>query len=268
MKVNFLILNFLFIFISMPVHARDNMTAHTIAGTELGIQSSSYKYEEEVNGAFFMSNQGRKLGLTWTATSQNFKSDWHAIWDFRYAVGNVEYKSASGTGNGVPDRLWDMRILFGKDYLAGGNVFFPYYGLAYRILYNDLRKLGSGGYRRESEYLYLPLGVTHRFMISDKSRFVTTLEYDIFLDGTQTSYLSDIDPGLNNIKNGQHKGNGYRLSATYDYSRWSLGLFYIRWKIADSDYSPITYYGAITVYSGLEPKNETKESGIQMRYRF
>lgn len=254
-------------------YAKSSDPLKTQGGYEIGLEVSNYKYEEEVDGQFFMSNQGKKLGFTFSATTI-LKNDWFATLDVRHSRGDVEYKSSSSTGSDVPDHLWDIRGLMGADIELGSQMISPYFGLGYRNLFNDLRALGSSGYRRESEYVYLPLGITHRFSTGGKSRVSTSFEYDYFkqsgyfLKGTQKSYLSDVDSGFNNPINNQTKGYGFRMSVAYEEQNWSAGLFFNRWNFDDSDWVDLTYYGIPTGFIVNEPSNITNETGIRVKYHF
>lgn len=235
---------------------------------EIGLQTYWYKYEEEVDGNFFMSNTGQKYGLSLTGI-KNVGNNMYVIGDVRYATGDVEYKSASGTGD-VSDHMYEARLLVGSERVTDGTLWSSFIGLGYRYLFNDLRDLGSGGYRRESQYVYIPIGVTHRFRINHKSRISTTLEYDYFVKGEQKSYLSDIGPAYAAVfgdpVNDQNDGHGIKFNTSYEEESWSVGVFFNYWKIEDSD---TNYYpDPPFVYSLVEPENETKEIGVQLKYRF
>lgn len=240
----------------------------TVDSIEIGLQNYWYKYEEEVDGAFFMSNTGYKYGLSLTGT-KNIGNDNYMMADVRFAIGDVEYESASGKGD-VSDNMYDVRLAIGTETIADGNLLSSYIGLGYRRLNNDLRDLGSGGYRRESEYLYVPIGVVHRFRVSKTARFSTTVEYDYFLKGEQKSYLSDISPAYAAVFgdpiNKQNHGYGVRISTTYEQESWSAGLFFNYWNIDDSEKN--YYTDGFFVYSIMEPENDTKELGLQVKYRF
>ena len=243
----------------------------TLTGTELGVQLSSYRYEEDNNGAYFMSLEGRKLGVT-GAFTQALAGGWHWGGDARYASGNTEYDSA-GTGrkSANPDNYLEARVTLGRDLVAGAQVIAPYTGLGYRYLNNDLRgysTTGAAGYRRTSTYIYLPLGVVHRLRAGAQARFVTTFEYDYLIEGTQRSYLTDV-PGsgyTRDLLNQQRSGHGLRLSLAYETLTWSVGVFLHQWDIARSDLG--TYTSASLVYTGVEPHNITREAGIQLKYHF
>lgn len=237
-------------------------------GIEIGLQTYSYKYEEEVDGDFFMSNTGQKYGLSLTGI-KNIGSNVYIIGDIRYATGDVKYKSASGTGD-VSDDMYETRLLVGIEKVTGGALWSSFIGLGYRYLYNDLRDLGSGGYRRESQYLYIPIGITHRFRVNRSSRISTTFEYDYFVQGEQKSHLSDIGPAYAAVYgdpvNDQNNGYGIRFNTSYEKDSWSVGVFLNYWKIEDSE---VNYYDdPPVVWSILEPKNDTIEAGLQAKYRF
>jgi hypothetical protein len=237
-------------------------------GIEIGLQSYWYKYEEEVRGAFFMSNTGYKHGISLGGTKA-IGDNYYVIGDIRYATGAVEYKSASGTGD-VSDDVAEGRLIVGNEAIVQNYLLSSYIGIGYRRLDNDLRDLGSGGYRRTSQYLYIPIGVMHRFLVNDSSRVSTSLEYDYFVKGEQKSYLSDVGPAYATVFgdpiNKQKKGYGMRLNTTYEMKHWSLGAFLNYWKIGDSE---INYYiDGATLYGIYEPKNVTTELGLQVKYRF
>ena len=142
----------------------------------------------------------------------------------------------------------------------------PYIGIGYRNLLNDSRgitSIGKRGYRRDSEYLYIPIGVTHRFLLDDSSRISTNIEYDQLVEGWQTSYLNDFSAQQVNIVNGQYSGYGLRGNLNYERANWSAGPFFYYWNINRSDLAR----GAGNS-EWLEPHNDTLEYGLQARYRF
>lgn len=246
----------------------ENLTLATSGGSELGLHISDYKYEEQLNGAFLMSNAGTKLGFTGSYT-QTVGHGWYWSGDARFALGEVQY-TGTGTKGGNPDQLFDGRLIGGKDFERGSYLLSPYAGLGYRTLYNDLRGLtssGAAGYRRSSRYVYLPLGLTHRFRTSADTRVSTSLEYDHFLEGTQQSFLSESNSQFNDPVNSQKNGYGIRFVSSYETASWSMGLFYQFWSLQDSERSVLTASG-VPIFYVIEPQNTTTEVGIQLKYRF
>lgn len=243
----------------------------TTTGSEIGVQISSYRYEEDINGAFFMNLEGKKIGLT-AAFTKVYDDNWYLVVDGRYASGNADYSSAgTGTKSANPDSFVDVRMTAGQDIQAGSQLLSPYAGLGYRYLNSDLRgysTTGHAGYRRTSKYLYLPLGVTHRLRLGGDARLATTVEYDYLIEGVQRSYLTDVPGGgyTSDLLNLQRNGYGMRLNLAYETSNWSAGVFYHYWNIASSDLG--VYTSATLVYTGYEPHNITKEVGVQLKYRF
>lgn len=235
---------------------------------EIGLQSYWYKYEEEVDGNFFMSTTGEKYGLSLTGI-KTISKDVYVIGDIRYATGDVEYKSASGTGD-VSEYMYEARLLVGEERITDGILWSSFIGLGYRYLFNDLRDLGSGGYRRESQYIYIPIGITNRFKVNHKSRVSTTLEYDYLVQGEQKSYLSDVGPAhaavFGDPVNDQNHGYGIKFNTSYEEENWSIGVFLNYWKLDDSETNE--YVDPPFIYSIVEPKNDTKEIGVQLKYRF
>jgi len=256
--------------IARPALAQ-GMSLKTSSGAEIGIQISSYKYEEDVNDAFFMSLEGAKIGLAGSVT-RALEDDWYWGGDARFVTGNTNYRSAgSGEKTANPDSYLELRVIAGRDLEIGSQVLSPYAGLGYRYLNNDLRgytDTGASGYRRVSSYTYVPMGVTHRFGVSPVARFATTFEYDYLLQGMQRSYLTDLTAaGFNtDLDNLQRNGHGLRLDLAYEMESWSAGVFYHYWDIAESEIGTFTKPGF--VYSGVEPHNITREFGVLVKYRF
>jgi hypothetical protein len=235
---------------------------------DLGIQSYWYKYREEVNGAFFMSNTGYKYGASVTGI-KTIGDDYYVIADARYAIGDVKYKSASGTGY-VSDEVFEGRMVVGNEAIIENYLLSSYAGIGYRRLDNDLRDLGSSGYRRVSQYFYIPIGVTHRFLVDSSSRISTNIEYDYFIKGEQKSYLSDVNAWYAAVYGDpvdkQKHGYGVRINSAYEEQDWSIGAFFNYWHIGDSEKS--YYTDGIDLYYAYEPKNDTKEIGLEIKYRF
>ena len=233
----------------------------TPRGFELGILASTYHYEEPN----LMELDGERVGISAAYTFVTH-TRWFARIDFRYSHGELRYEG-SGVLEDVPDDLYELRFVEGKDFFPSTRVSLsPYAGLGYRYLYNDLRgtsSTGAIGYRRYSRYSYIPLGLTSRFGLSERNAIAATVEYDLFLSGQQKSYLSDTNLGYINATNRQDSGYGYRVSVVFDVGRFSVGPWLHYWDIDDSDV--VSIGGG---FSGLEPKNWTREFGLEMKYRF
>lgn len=267
-------------------------------GVEIGAQLSHYAYVEPQ----IMKNDGTKTGLTLTATTALFR-DYFVTGDLRYAFGDVDYTSNAQTSRDNKDKLWEARLLTGRDVDMGRYLLAPYTGLGVRQLHNDLRgtvfagpgETQDAGYRRESRYVYIPIGVTHRFFVDGESRISTNLEYDWFLNGQQKSRFGDVNnpvptavvtpgtcaPGavtsggcqLSDVKNRQHDGYGVRFNVAYERAHWSVGFFYSMWSIKQSDMVSSNISGVVPVALGqgttvYEPKNRTQEYGIEAKFRF
>lgn len=238
----------------------------TKLGWELGGQIADYKYEEPAPSVKI---SGMRWGAVGNYTFAYPNSEVFSRLEMRISNGLLKYESAgSGTLNDVPDWIAEARFVWGTDFFPVERWgLSPYVGLGVRYLYNDLRgtsSTGAVGYRRESNYLYLPLGATARFSLGDRWVFAPTVEWDVFLTGRQRTQLTDTGiAGLGNITNEQNSGRGYRAYFMFETSQWSIGPWLHYWKINDSD--------VVVIAPGLgaqEPKNTTREAGVEVRYRF
>lgn len=243
--------------------APSTISVSTIPGIDFGIQGSTYKYAEPP----VVSIVGQKIGITPSIT-QTFgtNNQYFGTVDFRYAFGTVDYKG-SGEKNNIGDDLWEIRGVVGRDFTWDDQyALSPYGGFGYRHLYNDAHGLTTSGnwlYRRESQYMYAPIGLTSRARINGDSRIALNTEYDYFIHGQQNSYLSDGNQyggTLPDLANQQNSGYGIKASLMYENGDWELGPFLDYWNIHASAIS--------TVYNLYEPPNNTLEYGFQIKYRF
>ena len=234
----------------------------TPRGWEIAGQASYYQYEEP---SIDMRLWGPRVGLAASFTSVSEDKVFFRI-DGRYSYGSLAYEG-TGERDGVPDSTLEARSVLGKDFRFEQEFSVaPYFGLGYRFLYNDLRgttSTGAVGYRRYSQYLYVPLGLTLRASLGSQWVMAPTIEYDYFIAGAQVSRLSDTNLGFSDARNRQDKGYGYRLSLMLEKSSWAFGPWMHYWHIEDSDIVSIGQG-----VSGLEPRNETRETGFEVRYRF
>lgn len=250
--------------LSSAVLAQSPSPVATRGGFEVGGQVSDYDYEEPDFGVRIDGTQIAFVG----AYTLRAGDDFFARFELRSAYGELYYKSTdTGSKDSVPNSILEGRALMGADLLPEEGVgVTPYFGIGYRYLFNDLRgftSTGAIGYRRHSRYLYLPLGVTMRFRAGEKWVIAPTVEYDYFIRGEQETMLSDTGLGFVDVTNRQRKGYGYRASLMFERDNIAFGPWIHGWEIEDSDIVPI---GGGEF--GLEPKNETLEAGIEVKYRF
>jgi hypothetical protein len=257
----------------------NTMPVKTIPGIDFGLQGSHYEYNEPGLG---VTDSGAKIGVVTSATAAfGPQFLYFATLDFRYAFGQVDYKG-SGDKKNEDDNLWEIRGIAGRDFTWNETYdLSPYLGFGYRHLANDARGItssGASGYRRESQYFYVPLGVKPRIRIDGNSRLTANIEYDQFIHGQQTSDLSDAGLGLPDITNQQDSGYGFRGELMYETDNWSFGPFFNYWNIHGSAIKNSTVLSstgcaalrtsAPCALSGTEPQNNTTEYGIQLKYRF
>lgn len=251
--------------ISPLTEARESAAAEPLAtrnGWEVGGQLSDYRYEEPGVGAKIWGNRAGVTGA-YTLSGNN---RWFFKVDARYAYGSLKYEG-SGTIDSVPDSIFESRMIIGRDYFPRSGVSLsPFAGIGYRYLYNDLRgttSTGAVGYQRYSQYLYAPLGLTSRLDVNAKWVVATTVEYDYFIRGRQITQFTDVGVGYTDAINTQNKGYGYRFSMMAENGSWAFGPWVHYWSIEDSDIVPIGFG-----IRGYEPQNETREYGLEVKYRF
>lgn len=237
---------------------------------KLGTEISRITYKEPG----LMEEEGTMVGVVASYASYPYPSHKTLMLKIegRYSFGEVDYDGAYWDGTpvsikGIKDCMWEFRIL------GSGNIkvletftVTQYVGLGYRYL-NDDSSPFAGGYERESNYFYSPIGIEAALLPENGISLRMTLEFDCFWRGKQISHLSDADPKYNDIGNEQDEGSGYRASLRLGKEDMGIEVFIRRWNISDSELEVITDYGTPVAY-GWEPKNHSTEVGVSLTVRF
>lgn len=230
-----------------------------------GFQVSSYDYRES---SLDVKIKGEQFSGTLLGTAA-LGGQWFLRGDARFSGGAPDY-SGSGHLDGTPNYIGEVRAAIGRDLLRSHFGLSPYVGLGYRYLLHDLRgttSTGAKGYRRESQYLFVPIGLEPRMTLANGARLSLTAEFDPILRGWQESKLSDGIAAYPDIANRQKGGYGLRGEFNYQQARWSVGPFVNYWNVNQSSTDCETGPTGLFV-CGTEPHNHTLEYGLQLRYRF
>ena len=166
-------------------------------------------------------------------------------------IGRVNYTQHTGTGAHAHN-YWVFQ--------TEGALALPlnfYAGLGFRHLKDYLSAGGAGGYDRQNQLIYLPVGYT----IKNPNDSSLKLQYNFLIEGTQFSQLSQI-PGYGDMTNAQNEGYGLDLS--YVFPGGGMEIFGKYWNIEDSTTN--TSKGTKWIVSGMEPLNETFELGIKYSF--
>lgn len=236
----------------------------TQSGQSIGVGLSDYTYEEPK----LMSLKAKKISLNYSniyALNGNATCSpdgWFAGGQVRYAVGNADYQSPiSGSLNNTPNWYINTQFIMGKDTSLGSQVVSPHVGLGLRLLLNDLRTNDiRQGYRRDSRYLYMTSGATHKTQLQNTHVLSTTFEYMHLLKGVQRVSLSDQNLSAQNVRLKQSKGYGLSVETMLRAKAWSMGPVITYWKVEQSNVS-----GTPAVF---EPANATLEIGFRINRIF
>jgi hypothetical protein len=193
----------------------------------------------------------------------------------KFAVGLLDYDGRTWGGtplsiSGIPNYMWEFRGLVGYDFNARPVVISPYLGLGYRWLQDNAQEKSASGYRRESNYFYIPIGVEALVVLGNGWSVGANVEYDVFVWGKQKSYLSDFSAGFSDAENDQSSGYGVRGSISIAKKGEKVGFMiepYIKyWNIKESDVDRVTFYG--TPRFVVEPDNNSTEIGCRFAVTF
>ena len=230
-------------------------------GYALEAAASSYTYKETVDGAEFMRLSGPRASVAGRIDRTSGNGVFVAG-ELRLSYGRLDYRSASGTLDGIPDHYYDLRALAGRNFRGAGSTFSPYLGYGFRRLTNDsdgeVTSLGFVGYRRVSGYHYVPVGADWKLDLGGQQFLSINAEYDYLIRGSQ---LSDFEEEP--IKNTQNRGWGVRASVLYGSGKWSAGPYLDYWRVAESNVDC-----GFIVGCWVEPRNITTDAGVRVRYSF
>ena len=217
--------------------------------SETYIEAEHYYYEEpglmDKESAPLFVNVG-------TRSYETLENETTALfYNLRLGYGLTDYKG-SGTTSGDPTYRFQGEVGLISPH---GNIRI-FGGFGYRWLYDDwggkVSSTGAYAYDRQSRYWYLPMGIV---IANNNSGW--RFQYNYFIEGEQTSYLTNVPGYLNDIVNTQDSGNGFEVEYKFDNS-WAV---YLRsWDIDDSDLRVIRTTSGNSL--GYEPKNETVEFGL------
>ncbi|MGN1056241.1 MAG: hypothetical protein ACI4QS_05955 [Comamonas sp.] len=229
---------------------------------EMGPRTYRETYKEvDARGGPLMREQADMLGIYGRATWP-MKSDWGARVGASYAYGRSDYTGSVWGGSYGSLQAWgvDRHALE----LQAEAVYAPAAwnglalsgGLAGRRLTDELDQV-AGGYRRVNTGYFALVGVAHDWALSPTWRLQPALQYRYLLRGTQTAATQG------GLKFRQNDGHGLELSAQFQQQRSDGSGLHIRpfWRQLE--------IGASEPSRGFyEPKNSTRELGLDVGWRF
>lgn len=245
--------------------------AETKSGSfHAGIELFHFAYREPG----LMSEDGFFYGVA-LAYEQREPSFWKL--EGRLSHGQVDYTGSLSDGtpltiDNINDYIFEVRSLFGlRRRNSPVSPMTPYLGLGYRYLWDNSAERHPSGYLRESNYIYIPIGLERRPEGGSGWSTGFSLEYDLFVWGKQISHLSDVNPGYSDAANEQSSGYGLRGSIQIlrkgEDNDLIIEPYFRYWDIDESDVDLVTLNGAPYRYV-VEPDNEHREIGVRFLLQF
>lgn len=252
------------------LHSEKIISPQTKDGWSLSVETYKESYKEKLNQKPLMREDAKMVGIT--AINQHRLTDAAFMRStMRFAFGESNYTGAlqnqqygSLRSNGQSRTALDLRLT-GHYTTPTTALWTPYGGIGYRLLVDNLQESGSGGYKRESNYIYAIAGLSATLVVADQVQLDPYFQYNHLIIGRQNSYLWG--EGYAPLTHNQHKGYGIELGVPISFiskNSWQMTPFVRYWHIADS--KPVTFEKQQT--TTLEPDNKTKEFGIKIDYKF
>jgi hypothetical protein len=259
----------------------NNFIKHKVHEFDMGTEISHITYKEP---SATVREKGGMYGVYGVYTYRPGKDDifdnslvtMYRI-DAKLSFGQMDYSSdPSGTLNGIPDYLFELRTVAGYDwYTTPDWLLTPYAGLGYRRLSDDsggmMSSTGASGYGRIANYFYFPLGMDISHQLTPDWRVGGNGEFDVLFWGHQESHLSDVSVAEPDLNNKQQRGYGLRGSLKVqkigEKYNFSLEPFVRYWHIAQSDVNIAVGPGGV-IEAGYEPDNNSTEVGVKAGFQF
>jgi hypothetical protein len=226
---------------------------------ELGVTTHTELYEEfGTSNQKIMQEKGALIGVKGSVT-RRLGRDNKLVVAGEIAMGYSDYTGSYIGGNygdlrfnGQSRFLLDVSVAYGQSIPQWSDVAFSV-GLGYRRLTDNLQEAGPAGYQRVNGRIYLALGVEKPFH-SGNWTISPGLNYRSALWGNQYSAISG---GLDKR---QKDASGIELYVNFAHkpSRITVTPFLRTWSAEDSKVNGGFY----------EPRNDTREVGVALTYRF
>ena len=171
----------------------------------LGPEISYIKYSEP-----YVGEKGVLYGI---AGSCAYHNKLMAKFEGSFATGQMSYNGQTMGGtpltiSDISDYMLELRVLSSYDFVVKAVTITPDLGIGYRWLQDNTQKQANSGYERNSNYVYLPIGVETVAKLDNGWSLRANMEFDVFLYGKQRSELSNAVSGLNDPENDQKQGYG------------------------------------------------------------
>lgn len=244
----------------------------------VGVEGFRDNYKEDSVGLNDNANMG-----SFTADYIHSANGYFTSVQTRGSYGKDDYKSISGTLNGIPQYEGELRVISGVSIpikaIGGVHAIVPYIGLGSRFFYGNGKNLqtnlGKLGYDRRIAQFYIPVGVSWEFTHGDLT-FWPNFEVDPMFYGRVNSRLSNINYAVPaneaefDITNQQRKGFGLRgemmVGQKLESLNWQVGPFVRYWSVKDSELK-YDAGGSVPGYV-LEPENTRLQAGAALRVQF
>lgn len=238
---------------------------------EIAPEISYIKYEEPG----VMEEKGMMYGIS-ASYAYHDKLMFKAQGKFSFGLLNYEGSTWGGTPlniEHIPNYLWEFRGLVGYDITVfKSTVITPYLGIGYRYLNDNPQEKYAFGYKRETHYLYSPIGLEVFTKLNEQWSLGAEVEYDVFLWGRQKSHFDYSNPGTDVTYNVQRSGYGVRGAVRLVRKGERIGFVlepYVKyWSIDESSDSEVSYMGFPIGLQVIEPKNRSTEIGCKLAIMF
>lgn len=253
--------------------------AQTRPGFEVGLEAFQTGYKEFYEGALFIREDGRMIGLRLSYTQPIVKGLFvRGI--LSGAAGSADYDPLDEpVVEGIDQSSGRLELHLGYYFmLKGGASLTPFVGYGYR-LHEDHgagheTAAGLLGYDREIKYHYLPVGIASSIPVGGRKRINLSAQYNRLIGGEVTNRFSDLQADVPDVTLGFNGGHGIEASAMLSLPvgrrhAVNAGPFIRMWDLEESDsFTVVNPDDPTEAIILTEPENRTTELGIRVSFSF
>ena len=169
------------------------------------------------------------------------------------------------------DRITEIRLLSGLDFISNNRLLTPFLGVAFYRWRGEFS--GDDSYRKSPIYYYAPIGMQVTLPVDQKWSCMLRLEYDLIFSGNVKTHLSEGYSDSNDPENRIKFGDAYGLRFSADFKakvtqgfKFVFQPYVIYWKVHETDSTTAKYGDQRFEFN--EPESDITQYGIRIGLEF
>jgi len=243
----------------------------------LSTSISSFHYDQPEMGSSDGNFVGVYLSSTWHIKSLMFSGELEHIYGNPFYEGklysfeNDQLEKSDNKRTTNYDRITELRLLSGLDFISNNRLLTPYIGVAFYRWRDEYS--GNESYRKSPIFYYAPIGMQVTLPIDHKWSCMLRLEYDLIFGGEVKTHLSEAYSDANDPENKIEFGDAYGLRFSADFKAkvtqdftFLFQPYVLYWKVHETDSTTAKYGDQRFEFD--EPESDITIYGIRIGLEF